>query len=242
MNYRRIANIENRRIVALEKKYTVIVRRALKEQMISYAEKKTIGLAMTEALRNLYEKELKYWLEREYKRLKKDRTKANRSDFFLHTWLEWVDEALYDWVGSRVVGINETTRDIINRIIQEGYDKGLEWDVIATKITTQAKAITTFKRARTIARTELANTVNYAKMKSSLDFEKETGLLMDKYWVHRGSNDPRDEHLRLDKMQIHRDDTFTAYGERIDYPHAPGLSAKNVVNCNCQVIYVRRKD
>ena len=242
-NTRRIANIEQRRIVALEKKYTAILRKALKKQYESYANNDTLGLSMVEVLRNLYEVELKYWLQREYKRLNKDTSKA-KEDFFNPIWLEWVDEKTKKLLTSKKIkDIDDTTREHINRIIEDGYNRALTRGEIAKEIKKQANSIRTFKRARVIARTELANAVNLAKDKSSFDFEKETGVTMGKTWIHRGGGIPRDEHIALDDgITYPREHQFYAYGEYLGYPHEEGASAENVVNCGCQVVYLRLKD
>ena len=241
MNTRRIANIEYRRIVALEKKYTSVIRKALKEQMFQYADTTVLGFQMLESLRNMYEVELNYWLEREYKRLSKDVSKAKDS-FFLHTWLDWISEELKILIADKIVNINKTTKGLIKSIIEDGYNRGLTRGEIAKEIKNRATGIETFKRARTIARTELGNAVNLAKSKSVLDFEKETGVEMGKKWIHRGAKDPRDEHILLDNGRVYPKSTpFVAYGEEIQYPHESGASARNVINCNCQVVYKRLK-
>ena len=74
-------------------------------------------------------------------------------------------------------------------------------------------------------------------------WKAETNTTLYKMWMHRGATDPRTGHLALNEMTIPENDLFTIVandGSKEDAfsPHALGLSAGNVVNCGCTVIYV----
>jgi len=85
-------------------------------------------------------------------------------------------------------------------------------------------------RAETITRTELGKVNSMAREARIEGTVKNTepGMAWMKKWISSGKAKPRAHHAALDGVTIPVDEKFLGY---IDYPHAPGLPAEEVVNC-----------
>ena len=86
-------------------------------------------------------------------------------------------------------------------------------------------------RADTIARTEILNAYGNGDWASASALG-EFGP-MEKTWLATGDARTRPEHLALDGETLPMDEPFDAGGEPMMFPHDPGASAGNVVNCRC---------
>ena len=235
-----MANKDGRRTLYLERKYARELRRAIKAQMIAFHETGKVGDELETALRGMYDAELRWWLSHEYAQID-GRIKAD--DFFLPGWRRWIDDFVNSFIGAKITKINNTTRDMVRGIVEAGAAQGWTLERITSEVQDVAGSLATYHRAFAIARTELGNAINAAKTRSSDDFEFETGVKMGKLWIHRGAKEPRDAHLRADNGEaIPKEAMFIIDGEPMMYPHDPGASAENVINCGCQVVYVRLKD
>lgn len=233
-----MASRDARRALYLEKKYATEIRKALRKQMIEYFKNGSMGNQFGTVLKAMYEEQARWWLSHEYSQLT-DRVQKS-SAFFLPEWDKWIRDFVTTGVAESIVEVDETTKDIVRKIMDDGARSGLQYSEIASNITKRAKSIKTYNRAFTIARTEMGSVINSAKTRSSEDFEIETGLELGKLWIHRGSSDPRDSHLAVDTgIAIPKDAHFIVDGEMMLRPHDPSASAKNVVNCGCQIVYTR---
>ncbi|MGJ1499614.1 phage minor head protein [Sphingobacterium spiritivorum] len=236
---------QERKLIAYEKRYAKLIRIALLEQVEYAIENRGVipDLPMFNALKSLYETVTFDFLQLQYNSLEREVKKD--AGFFLNMWRTWIQSYVFTALAMRVSNINETTRKRIQEAIAIGVDQGLEWDVIAKLIREKVGDISSLKRAIMIARTETANSANMAKEKSSEDWERETGEVLYKLWIHRYAKEPRSWHQRLDnEVAIPKSQKFTVYNPRTgstEYmlrPHSDGATAENVVNCSCQVIYV----
>ena len=178
-----------------------------------------------------------------------DYTKTDR--FFLEYWKQWIQnfvsirvaekvKNMDNWSLTRYAEIKQQVRDAItesgtlsvpNEVIADAIEKRLGTGVFSRN------------RAMTIARTETASIANEAKAKSAETWAGENGQKQFKMWVHRNSKDPRENHTYLDGMIIETNEKFQVVAQNgtIDYmmyPHDPYASAENVINCNCQVVYM----
>ena len=246
INYRILAGRDDRNTLAFEKKYAKIIRRALISQADSYFKTGSMSNDMFEVVSDIYREMFNYWLPLEWKRLDGDVISMKASGttgFFIEMWSRFINEYILTHIASKVVNIDATTKEMIRRGIADGTVMGLEFERISEMIRSD---IINSKRAMTIARTEVGEAVNIAKKKSSDDWQNETGQELVKIWIHRGAKDPRDWHLSMDDgRQIPKNSKFivtnpdTGKSEEMDYPHDPTASAENVINCGCQVMYVR---
>jgi len=97
-------------------------------------------------------------------------------------------------------------------------------------------------RAETIARTEMA-TVNsnarQAKAEQIAKYHPDKPFL--KKWIHSGkpAKTRRSEHYKLDGKTVKVNEEFAP---GIPYPHAPGMSARDTVNCGCSHVVFLDKE
>ena len=86
-------------------------------------------------------------------------------------------------------------------------------------------------RAETITRTELARVnslAREARIRGVVEANPKVGWL--KKWISSGKAHPRPHHALLNGSTVGVERNFPG---GIPYPHAPGLPAKEVVNCGC---------
>lgn len=102
-------------------------------------------------------------------------------------------------------------------------------------------------RGRTIARTERGLAVNMGRMEGWRQALDKTGIPeseVEKEWRHDGNSlHDRLTHLSISGTKVIGLSTpFSVDGELMQYPHDPAASAKNVINCLCEVrIGLKRK-
>ncbi len=144
---------------------------------------------------------------------------------------ERLDSVMPDLAKTTKANLNRTIR----RSIDEAVELGLSGDLMYDYITGQVENVLPKKlmgRASTIARTEggaLAQFGQYDAVESS-------GLITVKEWQTQFNNS-RDTHITADGQVVGQNDNFRVGGEFAQYPKAPNLSAKETVNCRCNVIY-----
>jgi len=85
-------------------------------------------------------------------------------------------------------------------------------------------------RAEVIARTEMGRVNSYSRQArmEALKGHTDPPLNMWKKWISSGKAHARETHSVLNGLSVRTDDDFPG---GIPYPHAPGLSAADVVNC-----------
>lgn len=243
---KRIIIQQERKTLAYEKKYAKVVKRALIEQ-VNYASTHngTINFEpMRKAVLSLFEDVALYFGVWQYDILdKKLVTKAD--GFFLNNLKIWMQIYMNTYLASHVTEINDTTQKQIQRILSKGI--GQDFQTLADLLQTNIDSIASNFRAVMIARTEIANAVNAAKKRSSDDWEDETKEQLYKLWIHRFAKEPRSWHKALDNdIAIPKEQDFRVIDpkgneELMSRPHAEGATAKNTVNCSCQVMYVSER-
>ena len=173
-------------------------------------------------------------------------TTFKKDRFFLEAWQKWIDDVLTFRLIRKIDDISEYTALRYKEIMEVIQDVGLSIprSEIERRLHKElGKGVFSKSRARMIARTETASLANESKNRSAETWKEETGLKQYKMWIHRGASDPREPHVALDGIivedkedfQIVNDDGSVEYAK---YPHDPNLSAQNVINCSCQVMYV----
>jgi hypothetical protein len=245
-NYRRIAQIEDRKAAAAEKKYATAIRKALKQQGEHFILHGEIDNSMYPVIENLYTSLFNEWLPRQWDQLERNVVKSR---FFSQTWLMWIKEFVMTELLAKVTAIDETTRTTLRSIVSEGASSGIQFEEMSEKVRQATSGAIGRRRARMIARTEVGEAINTAKTKSAEDWESETDAKLGKLWIHRGAKDPRDWHVALDNgISIPKEETWTVTNpntgetDNMKHPHDPSASAGNVINCGCQVIYTRWKE
>jgi hypothetical protein len=128
--------------------------------------------------------------------------------------------------------VTETTLQQIRDLVAQARIDGVGVSELATRIRSQAfgDAITT-ARATTIARTETVGALNEGAMIKA----QQGGVFRSKQWVSQ-----RDGRVRSSHKAAERDGWIPieqAYSNGLQYPHAPGAPAKEVVNCRCSQMF-----
>ena len=133
----------------------------------------------------------------------------------------------------------KTTKATLNRTIRKSIDEavelGLSGDTMYEYITGQVENALPKKfmgRASTIARTEGGALAQFGQY----DAVQKSGLITVKEWQTQFDNS-RDTHIQADGQVVADGEDFIVGGERAIYPQASSLSAKERINCNCNVIY-----
>lgn len=135
-------------------------------------------------------------------------------------------------------GITETTRELIQVVMQIATEEGRDLDWIVNELETESKDISR-SRSRLIARTETVTATNQAAFFSAA----KTGLLMKKVWLSAGDNRVRPHHVQVNGSRVDMQDYFTVGDSKMLLPGARvqenGLPtpAKDVCNCRCVVLY-----
>lgn len=156
----------------------------------------------------------------------KQKDVSTRTIFWNHV-LRWIN----DTVARKVVGINNTTRNRIRRIIRIGIEEGLSYREIASRLTLLGK-IHSIKRAKNIAWTETHTTAN----KGSLEMAREVKMKF-KEWLSAKDERTRHDHRLANGQRVEIDEPFIVMGENLQFPGDPDGSPENVIRCRCTMIY-----
>lgn len=244
--------LRQRGILSLERKYAKAIRNALVRQ-VKHASKND-GEVREDFIENVlndlyydvmikaYQGNVNIWANMTGNN---PFNKAKINDFFTNITREFVTRYIRDNIGVKVKEISDTSRKRIQRAIEIGTDDITSRGGIANIIMDLTPEIASYSRARMIARTETSNAANASFDKSAEDWKENTGDKMLKTWIHRGAEKhPRSWHQYLDNGEyIDEKALFTIIDNEgnIEYglrPHDPMLSAKNVINCSCEVFYI----
>jgi hypothetical protein len=128
--------------------------------------------------------------------------------------------------------VTETTLQQIRDLVAQARIDGVGVSELATRIRSQVFADTiTTARATTIARTETVGALNEGAMVKA----QQGGVFRSKQWVSQRDGRVRPSHRAAESagwIPIEQ-----AYSNGLQYPHAPGASAKEVVNCRCSQMF-----
>lgn len=141
--------------------------------------------------------------------------------------------------GTKIVGIVETTRRSIVKIIEDNLEENEGQVVIANRIRRNADSSYTRYRANTIARTETHNAASFANQRIA---ESQAIPNLKKRWSTTQDDRSRNIHLAVNGQEVGLDEDFTVGGMPMKYPGDPRGGAKNVINCRCVVLYITDDD
>jgi uncharacterized protein with gpF-like domain len=145
-----------------------------------------------------------------------------------------IDRFTRDTAARKVVRIDETTRDRIRAVINEGLRDGLSNDEMADMIDNRTGSAINRIRAERIARTE-ANAgssfgTDAAMQSTGLDFERE--------WLATLTDDrTRPTHRLANGQKRPMDKPFTVGGASLRYPSDPEGPPQEVIQCRCALGY-----
>lgn len=136
--------------------------------------------------------------------------------------------------GKRVVGIEQTTRDNIARIISRGISEGRSQVELKKEI--QSEMGSTATRAKLIARQETSTALSTGQF----DMMKSAGATT-KTWHHRPQRNPRDgtngkvDHVSMEGETVGIDQRFS---NGLRFPRDPEDGrAEQLINCRCYITY-----
>ena len=130
--------------------------------------------------------------------------------------------------GKRVVGIEQTTRDNIARIISRGISEGKSQIELKKEI--QSEMGSTESRAKLIARQETSTALSTGQF----DMMKAAGAAT-KTWHHRPQKNPRPDHVDMDGETVGIDQRFS---NGLRFPRDPEDGrAEQLINCRCYLTY-----
>ena len=136
-------------------------------------------------------------------------------------------------VDSMITKVTDTTKYQIQLVIADGQKKGLNTNSIAENI--QQKFVEISEgRAKTIARTETSKAISRTEYNSAVEAQMEY-----KIWMHTGAGATDRPYHRdvLNNQKIKIDEQFDVNGTMAEHPHDAGLPLKELINCNCIVLY-----
>lgn len=133
-------------------------------------------------------------------------------------------------VRAKITAITETTRADIIAAIQVTRRTADSFPAIATAL---QKAVPGMSRRRgtLIARTEAHAASQYGAFEAA----KATRVPLRKEWMTVEDSRARSAHIEADGQIREMDEPFSVWGEALMYPGDPAGSAKNVINCRCQI-------
>jgi hypothetical protein len=239
INFNRLVARNNRLILAYEKKYAKQIGRALQKQLRDYLKTGILSDEITPVLTEMYMNVGERFYLNQYKLLSDISQKNLFIDAFKIWWTNYVGSILAE----KVTRINDTTLTKLQTALGGLIPQSLEFEEMASRLMKDFDF--SIQRAMMISRTEVGNSMNEAKFKGKDDIKEELGEEIWKIWIHRGSKNPRDWHIKLDDGKAIHEDSFwsvetpsSGFTEPMDRPHDPGASAENVINCGCEVMYI----
>lgn len=149
------------------------------------------------------------------------------------SWVEVVNENAVEYAKvaqNRMKDVGMTAWNDIKNKVSTSIEKGTSVEDLKTLIE-KNRSFSEF-RADTIARTETLNAYNNGNWEGSQALG-EYGPT-HKYWINTGDARSRETHNTVGSQPaIPVGQPFLVGGEEMMFPHSPGASAKNVVNCRC---------
>lgn len=161
-------------------------------------------------------------------------TIMNLTDEATFQWVEVINEEAVQYAQQStnlMSDVGMTTWNKVKTAVATGIESGTSIEAVKN-IVQQTKKFSEY-RADTIARTETLRAYNngdWAGAEALGEFGPKT-----KFWI--ATYDPpraRTSHMVVGAMNpIPMKQPFSVDGELMMYPHSPGASAKNTVNCRC---------
>lgn len=129
----------------------------------------------------------------------------------------------------------DTDRTISNSIVRRGLTAGSTINEIAKDLRTQFQGLLGKTRSATIANTEVGIAGSRGQFQGAVNLEANR-----KQWIQLDNRTARPIHDAIDNQIIGMIDMFFPGGEAMEHPHdTRTASAKNIVNCNCDMVFTR---
>lgn len=153
-----------------------------------------------------------------------------------------IDQYMLLYGANRIVGITNTTRNIIRGAIFLGEAEALGIAAIADLIIERTSGAMGRSRAATIARTETHGAASWATHTAIQD----QPLKYNKQWAAVSDGRSRAHHAAMNGVQVGPDEDFVVRANgteyRMSYTHDPRGGTINNINCRCVTLYVADDD
>ncbi len=152
----------------------------------------------------------------------------------LRRW--WVQE-MEPIIAERVQGITNTSRSIIEVIVEDSANKGLSTRETALSIMDRTTGRYSFNRAELIAQTEIHGAqmaTNQASVQSLVD---DVDLKVVKEWVAAADDRTRINHQVANGQRVEMDGLFQVGPDAMRYPGDQNASPANRCRCRCAMVY-----
>lgn len=167
----------------------------------------------------------------------------NTNDVPINLWRSLLGDFLTVRIAGRIAMVEQTTRERIAVLIERGITEGLGAREVAKTIRDDKDF--NKNRALTIARTETVTSANQGRYLAALS----SPYVKKKSWLPFADKRTRPTHLAmLDVPFVDMDQLFwlqnlkTGALESARYPCDASLSAGNVCNCRCLIVFVNKTD
>lgn len=132
-----------------------------------------------------------------------------------------------------VVGISESTRAAIARVVAGGIAENLGQEEIAARIVEATSGEIAMARARRIARTE----VHFAAMYGQQQAAEASPLAFDKEWLATEDARTRKHHAEAHGQRVPLTASFAVGDVRLRYPGDTAGPPGEIINCRCVCLY-----
>ena len=152
-------------------------------------------------------------------------------------WISVVNQSAVDYAleaSNRMKDVGQTAWNDIKNKVSKSIEDGTSTEKLKELIQ-QNRRFSEY-RADTIARTETSNAYNNGDW-AGVQALGEYGPTY-KYWVATLDARGRPEHIAVNNVTLPINDPFVVGGEEMMFPHSPGASAGNVVNCRCRALWL----
>jgi len=151
----------------------------------------------------------------------------------------------YDWLdrdgGQRIVGIADTTRTRMQRLLAAGEKQGMGIDKMAAMVDDHLDKTLLPDiiphRSEVIARTEVVHASNFATHQTARYAAAEEAF--EKTWLAALDVRTRPSHMAAHGQRKDMEELFTVGGEQFEFPSDDqhGGTAGNIINCRCCTTY-----
>ncbi len=194
-----------------------------------------------EAIQEIYVVGGLFYAQKAYREVIRS-ARARQKDFSMDE--DWVKEILEYLKAHLLEGavwrVTETTRELIQAVMDKGVAEGWTTEYIASQI--QSEELSAW-RAKLITRTELAKAAFTGRKFGEEKVEYET----EKEWISANDHRVRDSHRTVDGEVVDSDARFqvprrSGGVDMMDGPGDPTASVENIANCRCTTATVAKRD
>ncbi len=140
----------------------------------------------------------------------------------------------------QIANIQATTNAQIRRVIALGIESGASAEVIAGQIRQQFDVIKG-ARAATIARTEMAASLNHGALETARETQIRRQEVIIKTWITILDGNCRDAHCNAHGQPRKIDELFSVGGSMMSRPHDPSAPPEQTINCRCTMAFKKQR-